>query len=402
MAKASGLGARLFVDGFNISGDVGSIGGLTGSAAELDVTGIDKAAKERLLGLRDGGIEFSAFWNPGPAADAAHAVLKTLPTADRVVTYAHRALLGAPAASMVGKQMNYDAERAQDGALAVDVQALANGYGREWGTLLTAGTEVATNSLTGQSAGFEGGIGTWAALTNSSVAYSTEQARTGTGSLAIAAVAGGDASARHIISSTSGFPATPGRSYLLQGWLRAATSARTVRMRVSWYDSGGFLVSATTSGDVTDSTSTWTLSTSVVVAPATAAFAQIGVVVTAAGGAAEVHYVDDVSFIPQPAGLDLGTGSTAFGLQAYLHVTAFTGTDATVTLQGSSDDAADAYANITGGAFTSVSAIGSQRIQTARDLTVERYIRPVVTTTGGFSALSYVVSVVRNDVAVVF
>lgn len=86
----------------------------------------------------------------------------------------------------------------------------------------------------------------------------------------------------------------------------------------------------------------------------------------------------------------------AFGLQAYLHVFAFTGTSATIVLQGSSDDGAgDAYAAITGGGFTVVStAPQSQRIQTSRTLAVERYMR--VSVTGTFSNLVFAVSACVN------
>ncbi|MFD6113596.1 hypothetical protein ACFWG0_26285 [Streptomyces yangpuensis] len=99
--------------------------------------------------------------------------------------------------------------------------------------------------------------------------------------------------------------------------------------------------------------------------------------------------------------VDFGTGSTSFGLQAYLHVFAFTGTSVTVKLQESSDDGAgDAWADVTGGGFTAATGITSQRIETARNLTVERYLR--VVTTGTFSNAVFAVSVNRNDVATSF
>lgn len=99
--------------------------------------------------------------------------------------------------------------------------------------------------------------------------------------------------------------------------------------------------------------------------------------------------------------VDFGTGSTAFGLQAYLHVFAFTGTSVTVKLQESSDNGSgDAFADVTGGAFTAATGITSQRIATASGQTVERYLR--VVTTGTFSDAVFAVSVVRNEVAVTF
>ena len=98
------------------------------------------------------------------------------------------------------------------------------------------------------------------------------------------------------------------------------------------------------------------------------------------------------------AALDLGTGTLSFGLQAYLQVFSFTGTSVTIKLQGSSDNGADAYADITGGAFTTVTARTSERIQTSRTLAVERFIR--VVTTGTFSQCSFAVMVNRNTAAV--
>lgn len=99
--------------------------------------------------------------------------------------------------------------------------------------------------------------------------------------------------------------------------------------------------------------------------------------------------------------VDFGTGSTSFGLQAYLHVFAFTGTSVTVKLQQSSDDGdTDAWADVTGGGFAAATAVGAQRIQTARDQTVERYLR--VVTTGTFTEAVFAVSVIRNDVEVTY
>lgn len=94
--------------------------------------------------------------------------------------------------------------------------------------------------------------------------------------------------------------------------------------------------------------------------------------------------------------------ATSFGLQAYLQVFSFTGTSITVTLEESSDNGAgDAWAAVTGGAFSAVSAARQhQRIQTTRALAVERYLR--VTTTGTFSAATFAVCVVRNELEVLF
>lgn len=94
-------------------------------------------------------------------------------------------------------------------------------------------------------------------------------------------------------------------------------------------------------------------------------------------------------------------GTTAFGLQAWLQVSAFSGTSATVAIQHSTDNGSgDAYANVTGGAFSAASAIGAQRIQTARNASVKRWLR--INVTGTFSNLDLMVVVTKNLVETVF
>lgn len=99
-------------------------------------------------------------------------------------------------------------------------------------------------------------------------------------------------------------------------------------------------------------------------------------------------------------GLD-GSASSSFGLQAYLHVFAFTGTSVTVKLQHSNDDAStDPYADVTGGAFTAATAVGAQRIATSSGLTIKRWTR--VVTTGTFSSAQFAVILVRNQTSTTF
>jgi hypothetical protein len=94
-------------------------------------------------------------------------------------------------------------------------------------------------------------------------------------------------------------------------------------------------------------------------------------------------------------GVDFTAGND-FGMQAYLHVVAFTGTSATITIQESSDDGSgDAYTAVTGGAFSTVTGVTSERLETARDQTIERYLR--VVTTGTFTNLVFVVAATINQ-----
>lgn len=247
--KASGLGARLWVGGYDLSGDIGAVDNISSPRGTLDTTGIDKLANERIYGTKDGAIAFTSFFNVDTGQE--HPVLSALPTSDIQVMYGHRATIGVPAAAMLAKQIGYDPSRGADGSFTFKTEAQANGYGLEWGKLATAGARTDTSGTNG-------------------------------------------------------------------------------------------------------------------------------------------------------AALDLGTGSLAFGLQAYLQVVALTGTNVVVKLQHSTDDAAtDPYADITGGGFTSATtAPQTQRLATANNATIKRYVR--VVTSGTFTSATIVVMVARNPVAVTF
>jgi len=110
--------------------------------------GIDKGAMERILGIRDGGIDYKAFFNPD-ATTGVHARLSTLPTTDQIITYCRGTTLGSPAACLVAKQLNYDPKRGNSGEINFDVSSVANGYGLEWGQLLTAGKRTDTTATNG-------------------------------------------------------------------------------------------------------------------------------------------------------------------------------------------------------------------------------------------------------------
>lgn len=256
MSKTHGMGAGLIVGGYNVSGDIGSLSRIASPRTVIDQTDITQEAFERALALKDGAIDFSAYLNdadgltPGDPLGA-HAPLSALPRTDVISTYLHRRnVQGTMAAAMVAKQVSYDPNRTQDGALNFGVSLVSNAYGLEWGDVLSEG------------------------------------------------------------------------------------------------------IQSFTAAD--ESTS-----------------------------------------------LDDGAASS-FGLQAYLQVISFTGTDVTFAIQSSSDNGAgDAFSNVTGAVFTAVTAApAAQRIQTARNASIERYLR--VAATGTFSEVTFAVVYVRNPYEVNF
>jgi hypothetical protein len=99
--------------GYDLSGDIGSIQRIRAGPAALEVTGIDKSGYERIGGERDGGIDFTAWFND--AAGQAHPRLSTLPTTD-----VHRVLLPGSASAAgrvrVVKQIDYPVSRGNDGS----------------------------------------------------------------------------------------------------------------------------------------------------------------------------------------------------------------------------------------------------------------------------------------------
>lgn len=86
-----------------------------------------------------------------------------------------------------------------------------------------------------------------------------------------------------------------------------------------------------------------------------------------------------------------GLASTAFGLSAYLHVFAFTGTSVAIKIQDSADNSS--FADLTGGAFTSVTSATKERIVTSSTQTVRQYLR--VVTSGTFTSVTFAVNLVR-------
>lgn len=151
MAKSSGLGDNFYVAGYDLSGDTASLDEIGGGPALIDVTGINKSAFERIGGLRDGRIEWTSHFNPDNVGVTftEHTVLAPLPTTDVHLMYFRGTTLGNPTAALVGKQLNYDMTRADDGKLTLKVHVDANAYGLEWGVGLTAGIRTDTAATNG-------------------------------------------------------------------------------------------------------------------------------------------------------------------------------------------------------------------------------------------------------------
>jgi hypothetical protein len=138
MTKQAAMGDAFYFGGNDVSGDINSFSNIGGGPATGDGTDITMSAVARLALERDGRMSFASFFDPATA----HPVLSALPTADVVMSYFRGKAIGNPSAAMVGKQPNYDGNRGGDGSLMFTCDAVANGFGLEWGVQLTPGRRV--------------------------------------------------------------------------------------------------------------------------------------------------------------------------------------------------------------------------------------------------------------------
>ncbi|MGH3998420.1 MAG: hypothetical protein ACRDTJ_13250, partial [Pseudonocardiaceae bacterium] len=92
----------------------------------------------------------------------------------------------------------------------------------------------------------------------------------------------------------AGMPALAGVTYTGKGWIKAATTGRTARVRMNWYDATGAFISTSNGADITDITTAYTQATCTATAPTGTAYVAVNVLVLAPA-VAEVHRIDAVT-----------------------------------------------------------------------------------------------------------
>ena len=134
MAKVNGLNVRLYVEGYDLSGDANALSGLGYTNELLDVTTLDVSARKRIIGIVDGEISVDAFFDP--ASSRQHAVWTSnsgkQPTADQEVLVPMGSAVGDPSVSLVSKQGTYSVTRAPGSAIAAPGRLSARFYRRRW------------------------------------------------------------------------------------------------------------------------------------------------------------------------------------------------------------------------------------------------------------------------------
>ena len=140
MAKVNGLNVRLYVEGYDLSGDANALSGLGYTNELLDVTSLEASAKERIVGIVDSEISIEAWFDN--AASKQHAVWTSnsgkLPTADQDILVPMGSAAGDPFVGLIAKQGTYSTTRAPGSAIAASAVFSANATGVEFGEMLTA------------------------------------------------------------------------------------------------------------------------------------------------------------------------------------------------------------------------------------------------------------------------
>jgi len=161
LAKVNGLNVRLYVEGYDLSGDANALSGLGYTSELLDVTTLDVEAKKRIVGIADAEISVDAFFDP--ASSRSHAVWTSnsgkQPTADQEVLVPMGSAVGDPCVGLVSKQGTYSTTRSPGSAISASVTyTTSDGSGLDFGTMLTAHDD--THSSAGSGTVVDGGAAT--------------------------------------------------------------------------------------------------------------------------------------------------------------------------------------------------------------------------------------------------
>lgn len=163
-------------------------------------------------------------------------------------------------------------------------------------TRLLINVDAAVNLLVQNDASFETSVGNWVSDANCTITRSTTQFLDGIASLRLSSTAAGDMIARCELDVLNDPAVDIGRTYTTIAVFRSAVSARSCQVGIRWLDYAGTTISTVFGSSVSDTTSGWIQAFCTGVAPAGAMNAKVVVKVLATGGAAELHYVDEVSF----------------------------------------------------------------------------------------------------------
>lgn len=149
MAIISGLSEWLAVGKFDLSGDTGSLSAISSSRNLQDITGLRNPALRRLGLVKDGHLDFSAFFDA--VTGQSYPVLSALPGVSTLATWSTGSTVGMVTASLQALQATYDSIRGQDGSLVLNTSLMGDQTGLEWGQILTTGKQTIASAAVGTS-----------------------------------------------------------------------------------------------------------------------------------------------------------------------------------------------------------------------------------------------------------
>ncbi len=277
------------IPGANTSGSVASTAPLNGptgvftNGTDFYIADTANALIEGVVPVTNTVTNTGLLWGSGlVASNAVTALTGTLPNQTTCVFYLQLTETGGELSAMSSTTatINY----APPATPTVAAVQATDSNGTPYVAVTVSGHD---NLLSANDAGFEGGAGTWTSRSNATVAQSSAKAYNGSYSLAVEAVAAGNA-----IVSCGPYAVVGGQTYTMIAYVRAAATARTVVARFNWYD-GTSYITATSGTNVVDSSGQWVLIWATKVAPANATLVDPTIEIFNAA-ASEIHYIDCV------------------------------------------------------------------------------------------------------------
>jgi hypothetical protein len=175
----------------------------------------------------------------------------------------------------------------------------------DWSVVWRLSATPSVNLLTLNQSSLDTNTTGWVAVANCTVARSTSLMVYGAGIMTMTATGAGDMSAS--TTPNTQLAVVPGSVYSAMASFLKAGGGRDCHVELVWRDSGGSILSSS-AGNVEDDGDVTVTSAVTAIAPASAAFATVLVVVSAAAGS-EVHRVDVIGFFAgEQSGWSVGTG----------------------------------------------------------------------------------------------
>jgi hypothetical protein len=142
-------------------------------------------------------------------------------------------------------------------------------------------------------------LGTWVSLQNCTLSpLQPPIYLNGYGSYSIGVACTGGSTAK-LGTAHNVYAVTVGQQYTAMASFLALTDVYTCNVAISWYTSGGSLISTSSGSTVSSSTSAWTKATVTATAPATAAYAEVIAVLS--GSTSDTQYVNRAALFRQSA-----------------------------------------------------------------------------------------------------